>query len=151
MINHIEIHRAGSSDSLPCESLGMTLERDSWTWSFTATFALGALDALMPGSDGAPVELHTTINGQPFGLLAERISRSVRFPERLIKVTGRGLAAVLDAPYAPVQTFSAAQPRTAHQLMLDVLTLNGVSMGWQVDWQLTDWHVPAGAFMHQGT
>ena len=151
VINHIEIHRAGSSDSLPCESLGMTLERDSWTWSFTATFALGALDALMPGSDGAPVELRATINGQPFGLLAERISRGVRFPERLVKVTGRGLAAVLDAPYAPVQTFSAAQPRTAHQLMLDVLTLNGVSMGWQVDWQLTDWHVPAGAFMHQGT
>ena len=151
VINHIEIHRAGSADLLPCESLGMTLERDSWTWSFTATFALGALDALMPGSDGAPVELRATINGQPFGLLAERISRSVRFPERLVKVTGRGLAAVLDAPYAPVQTFSATQPRTAHQLMLDVLTLNGVSMGWQVDWQLTDWHVPAGAFMHQGT
>ena len=151
VINHIEIHRAGSAEPLPCESLGMTLERDSWTWSFTATFALDALDALMPGSDGAPVELRATINGQPFGLLAERISRSVRFPERLVKVTGRGLAAVLDAPYAPVQTFSATQPRTAHQLMLDVLTLNGVSMGWQVDWQLTDWHVPAGAFMHQGT
>ena len=39
--------------------------------------------------------------------------------------------------------------------MDDVLTINGVangpSLGWSVDWGLTDWNVPAGVFSHQGT
>ena len=35
--------------------------------------------------------------------------------------------------------------------MDDVLTVNGIPLGWTVDWGLTDWNVPAGAFAHQGT
>jgi hypothetical protein len=57
----------------------------------------------------------------------------------------------LAAPYAPVMTFTNSQARTARQLMDDVLTINGVPMGWTVDWGLTDWNVPAGVFSHQGT
>lgn len=151
VINQIEIRRAGSAELLPAEAFGMTLDKDSWAWSFTAAFAASALPALMPAADGAPIELQVRINGQPFCLLAESISRSARFPGRLIKVSGRSKAALLDAPWAAVQTFANTQPRTAHQLMLDALTINGVSMGWSIDWQLTDWLVPAGAFMHQGS
>jgi hypothetical protein len=58
---------------------------------------------------------------------------------------------VLAAPYAPVMNFSNPEGRTARQLMDDVLTLNGISLGWSVDWGLTDWFVPAGAFAQQGT
>jgi hypothetical protein len=36
-------------------------------------------------------------------------------------------------------------------MMLDVLTVNGVSMGWTLDWQLMDWPVPANTWSHQGT
>ena len=50
------------------------------------------------------------------------------------------------APYAPVMTFSNTEGRTARQLMDDVLTVNGIPLGWTVDWGLTDWNVPAGAF-----
>lgn len=142
VINQIEIRRAGSAELLPAEAFGMTLDKDSWAWSFTAAFAASALPALMPAADGAPIELQVRINGQPFCLLAESISRSARFPGRLIKVSGRSKAALLDAPWAAVQTFANTQPRTAHQLMLDALTINGVSMGWSIDWQLTDWPLP---------
>ena len=43
------------------------------------------------------------------------------------------------------------EPRSAQQLMEDVLTINGIPLGWTVDWALTDWLVPAGVFTKQGT
>jgi hypothetical protein len=151
VVNSIEIRRADSTALLPSEAFSMTLDRDSWTWSFSATFHRDAREAVAPGADGLPVELEVRINGQPFRLQAERIGRSARFPETLVKVSGRGKAALLDAPYAAVQSFGHSAPRTAHQLMMDALTINGVGMGWSVDWQLTDWLVPTGAWLHQGT
>jgi hypothetical protein len=48
-------------------------------------------------------------------------------------------------------SFSNATTRTAQQLMGDVLTINGVSLGWGIDWGLTDWSVPAGAWAFRGS
>lgn len=151
VINNIEIRRADSPELLPSQEFSMTLDRDSFTWGFTATFDRSARDALAPDADGLPVELEVRVNGQPFRLQAERLGRSIHFPEKLVKVSGRGKAALLDDPYATQQTFGNAAARTAQQLMLDVLTINGVGTGWAVDWQLTDWLVPANAWLHQGT
>jgi hypothetical protein len=39
---------------------------------------------------------------------------------------------------------------TAQQLAGEVLEENGVSIGWAIDWQLTDWLIPAGAQSYQG-
>lgn len=153
VINSIEVRRADAlaGDPLPSESFQMQLNRQSWTWSFSAGFHASARDALMPGAGGDPVELEVRVNGQPFRLQAERVGRSRRFPEHMVTVSGRGKAALLDAPHAPVQTFTSTLDRTAHQLMTEALTVNGVGFGWAVDWQLTDWLVPAGVWMHQGT
>lgn len=152
VVNEIDITLEDGTP-LPCEAFSMTLDDGSWTWSFSASFKREALPALLPsdGNDGQPVRLTARINGQPFALLAESITRSVRFPERLIRVNGRGLAALLDAPHAPQQSFTHAAPRTAHQLAIDALTVNGVGMGWDIDWRLQDWLVPAGVWVHQGT
>lgn len=153
MINSIEIRRADNlgGDPLPSESFSMSLNRQSWTWQFSAAFHASARDALTPGAGGQPVELEVRVNNQPFRLQAERIGRSRKFGEHMVTVSGRGKAAVLDAPHAPVQTFSHTLDRTAHQLMTEVLTVNGVGFGWSVDWNLTDWLVPGGVWMHQGT
>lgn len=153
VINSVEIRRADdlAGSPLPSESFQMSLNRQSWTWTFSASFHASARDALMPGSGGQPVELEVRVNGQPFRLQGERIGRSKRFPEHLVTVSGRGKAALLDAPHAPVQTFTHTLDRTAQQLMSEVLTVNGVGFGWAVDFQLTDWLVPGGVWMHQGT
>ena len=153
VINSIEIRRADAlaGDPLPSESFQMQLNRESWTWTFSATFHAAARDALALGPGGEPVELEVRVNGQPFRMQAEGIGRSRRFPEHLVTVRGRGLAAVLDGLNAPVQTFSQALDRTAQQLMTEVLTVNGVGFGWTVDFQLADWLVPGGVWMHQGS
>ena len=97
------------------------------------------------------VELLANVNGTTFAVLAENISRERSFGQTSIRLTGRGKNSALAGPYAPVMTFTNSQARTARQLMDDVLTINGVPMGWNLDWGLTDWNVPAGVFSHQGT
>ncbi len=153
VINSIEIRRADdlSGDPLPSETFQMALNRSNWTWSFSAAFHASARDAVTPDPDGPPVELEVLVNGQPFRMLATRAGRTRRFPEHLVTATGMGKAGILDGKYVPVQTFSQAQGRTAHQLMTEALTINGVDFGWSVDFQLQDWFVPGGVWMHQGT
>lgn len=153
VINSIEVRRVDTDQVLPALDSGfsMQLERGSWSWGFTVNFHASALPLLQPDGDGLPVMLQVTVNGQPFRMLAERIARSVQFPRAVVQVQGGGPSVLLDAPYAPHQSFMQPDLSSAEQLMLDVLKINGVSMGWSVDWQLTDWTLPAGTWAHQGT
>ena len=151
VLNSIEIRRVGSSALLPTETCSLSLDQDSWTWSFSATMDRTALAALHPVVNGEPVELEIRVNDQPLRMQAERIGRDVRFPSRTLRVSGKGKAAVLDAPYAPVRTFGQPAARTAEQLVGDILTFNGVNIGWTADWGLTDWLIPANSWSLQGT
>jgi hypothetical protein len=136
---------------VPVFSLSLSLDAASWAWGFEASLPASAEALLDPGSGAGPVALLANVNGADFYVLAESISRERSFGDASIKVTGRGRNAVLAAPYAPVMSFSNAEARTARQLMDDVLTVNGITLGWSVDWGLTDWNVPAGVFAQQGT
>ena len=152
VINGIELRRVDGNLPLPAYTLAMSLDADSWTWQWSATLHKAALPLLEPARSGEPVEVEVKINGAPYRLLVESMRRSRQFAQTRIEVSGRGIAALLDAPYAATQQFgNPSGPRSAQQLMLDVLTLNGVSIGWAVDWGLTDWQVPAGAWSHQGS
>lgn len=151
VVNSIEIRRADDLNGppLPSESFSMQLNRQSWTWAFNASFHASARDAVTPPM-GQTVEIEVRINGQPFRLQIERAPRSRRFPEHVVTTSGRGKAAVLDPQRGLIMNFGSALDRTAHQLMSDVLTMNGVGFGWSVDFGLQDWLVPGGVWMHQG-
>ena len=97
------------------------------------------------------MEVQATVNDHEFRFVVERISSDRTFNNRSLSVGGRGRAAVLDAPYSPILTFGNAHDRTARQLMDDVLTFNGVPLGWNIDWRITDWTVPGNVWSHQGT
>lgn len=151
VINNVTLHRVPDGAEVPVFSLSLSLDASSWTWGFEASLPAKAESMIAPGNSAGPVELIATINGTDFRVLAENISRERIFGDASIRLSGRGHNAVLSAPYAPVMTFSNTEGRTARQLMDDVLTLNGIPLGWAVDWGLTDWNVPAGAFARQGT
>ncbi|MDW3682926.1 hypothetical protein RA280_14450 [Cupriavidus sp. CV2] len=151
VINNVLLRRVDGNVELPTFSLSMSIDADSWTWGFNAALPDTTLDAIEPGTDGTPVELEAVINGTAYRVLAEQISRERTFGRAAIRVSGKGKSAMLGAPYAPVQNFSNSQARTAQQLMNDALTINGASIGWTVNWGLTDWLVPAGAWSHQGS
>ena len=153
MINSVEIRRADAlaGDPLPSDTFSMQLDRQSWTWNFSASFHAAAGDAVAPGLNGEPVELEVRVNGVPYRMLGERFSPSRRLPENVVRVSGRGKAALLDDKNNPVRTFTSSVDRTASQLMTEALTINGVGFGWSVDFGIEDWLVTGGAWMHQGT
>jgi len=151
VINNVTLHRLPDGLPVPVFNLSLSLDAASWTWGFDAQLPAKAEALVAPGSASGPVELVASVNGTAFRVLAENISRERIFGDASIRISGRGRNAVLAAPYAPVMTFSNAETRTARQLMEDVLTLNGISLGWTVDWGLTDWNVPSGVFARQGT
>jgi hypothetical protein len=151
VINNVSLHRVADGMEVPVYSLSLSLDASSWTWGFEARLPAQA-EALVASSQASePVKLAARVNGTLFCVYAEHISRERTFGEASIRVSGRGRNAVLGAPYAPVMTFRNGDLRSAQQLMEDVLTVNGVPLGWTIDWGLTDWNVPAGVFSLQGT
>ncbi|WP_051675763.1 hypothetical protein [Polaromonas glacialis] len=149
-INSITLRRVDGDMAIPAYAFQMSLDVESWTWSWSASVPADALPLVQPGSDGEPVEVEALVNGVPYRLYAEGVSRQRQFGQARIAVKGRGKAAMLDAPYAPSLNFGNLQARTAQQLMTDVLTVNGVGIGWAVDWNLTDWLVPGSTWTAQG-
>lgn len=151
VINNVTLRRVPDGTPVPVFNLSLSLDAASWAWGFDAVLPAKAEALVAPGSASGLVELVASVNGTPFRVLAESISRERIFGDASIRISGRGRNAVLAAPYAPVMTFSNTEGRTARQLMDDVLTVNGIPLGWTVDWGLTDWNVPAGAFAQQGS
>lgn len=151
VINEVTLTCWPDGTPVPVLDLSLSLDADSWAWGFEAMLPVIAEALVVPELGAAPVELIATVNGTAFHVLAENLSRERVFGDANIRITGRGRSAALAAPYAPVITFANTEPRSAQQLMEDVLTINGIPLGWTVDWALTDWLVPTGVFAKQGT
>lgn len=149
VINNISLRRVVGDIALPTFGMSLSIDADSWTWGFNASLPQSAIDSVLPDGNG-PVELEANINGTLYRVLAENISRDRSFNSDRISVRGRGKSALLASPYSVIQTFSNDAQRTAQQLMGDVLMLNGVPLDWTIDWQITDWLVPANAFNVNG-
>lgn len=150
VINNITLHRVDTGAELHAYSINMSLDHQSWTWSWNASLHADAAPHLDRDSAGDPAELAVSVNGIEFRLRLERKTRDRRFSPTRWGVSGRGKASVLGSDDAPRQSFRNTADRTAQQLMADVLTVNGVPMGWTIDWGLDDWLVPAGAWAIQG-
>jgi hypothetical protein len=151
VINSSTLRRVDNNQVLPTFGTTLSLDVDSWTWSITADMPVEAQPLLARTNPAEPVEVELTINGTPYRALVEQLVRNRSWGNWRISVRCRGLAAVLDEPYAPEQTWLGTSARTAQQIANDVLTINNQPIGWTVDWGITDWLVPAGAWSHQGT
>jgi hypothetical protein len=151
VLNSATLRRVDTGAQILASSMTLGLDVDSWTWCFTARVPGSALDQLTPSASSGPVEVEARVNGVAYRILVESLSRERSFGASDLSVKGRGRAALLDAPYVPVQAFRNTGARTAQQLAEDALTFNGVGLGWAIDWRPDDWLVPAGTWSHQGT
>ena len=129
--------------------LNLSIDVDSWVWGWSVSVPGHHLQDVLRVS--APVELEAKINGHAFRLAVENVSRDRRFASSRLSVSGRGRAAWLADPYAKVRAHTNTEAALAQQLMVGALTENGVPLGWSIDWQITDWLVPAGAWNLMGT
>lgn len=138
--------------NIPCNSFSLKLDYQSWTWGLSADVAYSALAMFGFDTSGDPVQVWAHINGETFKLFVQTGQSQRQFPSGNITLTGLGLISVLDAPYSPTLTFdNSTSALNAQQIANLVLTTSGVSIGWDVEWGLTDWLVPAGTWSFQGT
>lgn len=151
MTNSATLVRVDDSTALPVLSLSAATDADSWAWRVDVTLPASAMDAVMPGMDGAPVLLQATINGHSVRWLAESVSRDRVFGSSRIRVTGRSPSALLAEPFAVAYAYASADAITAQQAALAAITTAGLPAGWSLGWHITDWLLPAGLWQHQGS
>jgi hypothetical protein len=149
--NEFSLYRLPSGPYIQATAFALSIDADSWSYSWSATVPGNVYADIQPDVDGTPVLLEATINGTSYVLLAEQISRERTHGLARHTIKGRGRNALLADPYAPIKTFGNTSTMTAEQLMLDVLTESGVPIGWDVDFGLVDWTIPAGTWTHRGT
>lgn len=147
-INQVTLHRVPSGDEFEASSFNLTIDDGSFTFGWSASLHSSARAHLGRSAPGERIDVECAVNGVLLRLVVEEIGRDRTFPEHRIRVRGRGRAAEL----ADVDlSFSNPADRTAQQLMLDVLTINGASLGWSLDWQITDWFIPANRWAFRGS
>jgi hypothetical protein len=147
--NTVEIVRLPGREPIPVKRLQLGIDVDSWAWGFSASLPYKALDMIAPTSVG-PVEIEIHLNGLMWTMLVEGFEVRREFGQSTLDIQGRSLAAYLAEPYAPKRSFSPSAPFTARQLAEQELTRAGLATGFDLDWQLPDWLVPADSWSYQG-
>lgn len=149
VINTVSLMRADTGEPIPCRDLRIGISRDTPHWAWSASIP-GSVRARL-ARDPDPIELLAMLNGQAIRLVVERTQRDRRLASDWIRASGRSRSAWLSDPYSGSEIRGNSAPATAQQLAVDALTINGVSIGWGLDWQVPDWLVPAGVWSHSGT
>lgn len=149
--NDILLKRTDNNLVLPALALSLSIDADSWCWGWSASLPAAHLGNVLPANGQAPVEFEAVINGVHWLLLGEKVRRDRRFGSDRIALSGRGIAAELGAPYASAVSRSNTADLTAQQIMDAALQINGVGIGWGINWGLVDWLVPAGVWNHSGS
>ena len=150
VINTFSLVRADNGLPVDVSAFRAGLDTDSWGWSWSAQLHADLLP-LVRGEPGDFVELIATINGTPIRILVESIRRDRRFANSTLAIGGRTRAAWLADPHSPTITRYNDVSLTAQQLLDAALTLNGVPLGWSLDWQIDDWLVTTGAWSYVGS
>ena len=132
---------------VPIYDATVSADAGSYCWTLSASGPASLFTQLAP-VDGLPVRLRVWLDGLPFVFAIDSISRSQKFGQTGVNVSGRSVTALIGAPYLRATTRdNAAGALLAQQLALAALATTGIDL----DWGLTDWLVPAGAWSHQGT
>lgn len=151
VLNTISLVRFDTGDIIEAEGFSMRLDADSWTWQWNASVPMSALPIIRRGKGREPVDMLATVNSVDYRLAAETFGRDRRFGSGRAAVSGKGRAAILGGDYAPKLNHGSAVDSTIEQLMRKVLTINGVGIGWDVEFGLIDWQVPGGTWTFQGS
>jgi hypothetical protein len=131
---------------VPIFDATVSADSGSYCWTLSASGPASLFGQLAPVG-GLPVRLRITLDGIPWIFAVDSLSRSSAFGKTGVSISGRSVTALIGAPYLRAVARNNPLDRTAQQLAGDALADSGVAL----DWGLTDWPVPAGAWSHQGT
>jgi hypothetical protein len=146
-VHSLEAHLLPSLTPIPIFDVAMAADVDSTVWTFSAKGPMSLFDALAPATAGTPTQIRITLDGLHFVFLVDKLRSEERFGQRQAVVSGRSATALVGQPYARQTSRLSTVAKTAQQHALDALQFSGVGL----DWGITDWLVPAGAWSHTGT
>lgn len=146
--NSVDIVRLPGREPIPVKSINLSIDADSWAWGFTAAIPHSAIEMVEPTAAG-PTEIEININGITWVMLVEGFDIRREFGSSEANIRGRSSVAWLADPYAPKRSFTPSAPFTARQLAELELERAGLITGFDLDWQLPDWLVPAGAWSYE--
>lgn len=148
VLNTARLVRLPDRVELPCTSMTISADCDSWVWSLSASLDGGAdlVDPLAPAY--LPREVEATVNGYTWQFLLDEPKRSRSFPTDTIQLSGRSRAAWIGPGFGTITTGVNANPLTANQAAERAVE----NSGWSVDWKaMPDWLIPAGLLRWDGT
>jgi hypothetical protein len=145
-VHSLTAHILPGLTQIPIFDVALSADVGSFAWTFNASGPVDLFEVLAPSS-GQPVQIRITLDGIAFTFLVEQIQHEDRFGRRGVRISGRSITALLASPYARESTRLSTEARTAQQLALASLEFTDFGL----DWGLTDWLVPAGAWSHLGT
>lgn len=126
---------------LPCTSMTIKVDSDSWCWAISASlFGESAYSLIAPTAPAfMPVEVVASVNGYEWEFVLDAPDYTRQFGKSTVAINGRGRAAWLAAPNAPVTSGAQSNPTTAAQAAVAAVA----DTGWTVDWTAADWLIPA--------
>ena len=146
MLHDIEITRVSDSVKIPHADVRIALDAASWAWSVDATLLGPDALALVEPTGSDPMILQVSVNGVDWHFLVEDWTETLTFGQRAVAISGRGLTALLAAPYQLPRTYTETSGWTMPQLVDNELPVTGWSATWEPEFAP---FIPAGAWTYQ--
>lgn len=135
-----------SMASVPIYDATLSADVGSFAWSFSAN-GPESLFTQLARSSALPMQIKLTIDGLEWVFLVETLRRTAAFGKHGVAITGRSVTALVGEPWTRSSAYNNGSAMTAQQIAAQALDLSGVAL----DWGITDWLVPTGAWSHNGS
>ncbi|WP_067521604.1 hypothetical protein [Endozoicomonas ascidiicola] len=139
-------------DRIPLElpSLEISLDIDSFSWSFTGQLIGATNIAMVEPDENGPKQIEVDINGWKWIFIIERYSTDRRFGNERYTIYGSSRTQLLAAPYAPMRSKSSSD-LNAKQAIIEELANTGFTASYPDlnDYSAPDWIMPGGSFSYQ--
>ena len=135
-----------SMANVPIFDATLSADVGSFAWSFSAN-GPESLFAQLARTSALPVQIKLVIDGLEWVFLVENLKRTHAFGKNGVSITGRSVTALVGEPWTRSAAYNNGSAMNAQQIAAQALDLSGVGL----DWGITDWLVPAGAWSHNGS
>ncbi|WP_419835305.1 hypothetical protein [Endozoicomonas atrinae] len=136
---------------LELPSMEISLDIDSFSWSFTGELWGASNIALVEPDENGPKQIEVDINGWKWIFIIERYSTNRRFGDERYTLYGSSRTQLLAAPYAPQRSKSNSANLNAKQAITEELANTGFTATYPDlnDYSTPDWIMPGGSFSYQ--
>lgn len=145
-VHDIRANMVDTGEPLRIFDLELSADEDSTQWTFTASTPFTPIEELVPVT-GPKRKIRLMVDGLEWVMLIDGGRQSGKFGGRGAVFRGRSVTALAGNPAALETARYNTSAKTAQQLAIEALQFTGITL----DWGITDWLVPIGAWSHFGT